>query len=98
MLENENLSVAMCPEAVDIPFQLVGDVVEIRGDRRNKSEPRPGRVNGVTVTDERLVEELRREASSLLQLTEPQFKDKVFIGTWVEWLASNYRKHRRRNR
>ena len=98
MLQYERFSVAFCPEAVDIPFSITGDVVEIRGDRRNKSEPRPGRVNGMSISDATVVDELRREAGSLLQATEPQFRDKTFILWWMEWLAGNYRRTWERSR
>lgn len=96
MLQHENFSVAFCPEAIDIPYHLTSDMVEIRGDRRNRSEPRPGRVNGLTLTDPSLIEDLRREAASLVQMTEPQFKDKQFVSWWITWLAGNYRRTYRR--
>src|SRR5205807_757829 len=83
----ESYRVALSPEAVDIPFTLHGRSVDVRGDRRNRSEPRPGRLSGLRLRDERIAEEFRREAWSLMQMTEPSFKDKDFIASWARALT-----------
>jgi hypothetical protein len=89
--------VALSPEPIDIPFTLQGQSVDLRGDRRNRSEPRPGRLSGLRLADERIAEEFRREAWSLMQMTEVAFKDKDFIAPWIGALARGYRLDYRRH-
>ncbi|HEX8769159.1 MAG TPA: hypothetical protein VF711_00165 [Acidimicrobiales bacterium] len=94
--DSPNLTVALSPEPIDIPFTLQGNEVTLRGDRRNRSEPRPGRLSGMRFTDRRLAEEFRRESWSLMQLTEPDFKNKAFIEPWIKSLCRAYRTNYRR--
>lgn len=91
------LEIALSPEPIDIPFMLLGDTVTIRGDRRNRSEPRPGRLSGMKLRDRNIAEEFRRESWSLIQLTENHFQDKAFIAPWAESLARRYRTNYRRS-
>ncbi|MFL6108007.1 MAG: hypothetical protein ACJ72L_13675 [Marmoricola sp.] len=93
-----NFSMAMSPEAVDLPFHLQGDTVVLRGDRRNRSEPRPGRLSGMRLTDKKVADEFRHESWSLMQLTEAPFKSKEFIQPWLASLARSYRRDYRRQR
>jgi hypothetical protein len=91
------LEIALSPEPIDIPFMLQGDTVTIRGDRRNRSEPRPGRLSGMRLKDKKIAEEFRRESWSLLQLTESHFQDKAFVRPWAESLTRRYRTKYRRS-
>lgn len=92
LFDYDNYVVALVPDAIDIAFSLRGSRVHLRGDRRNKSEPRPGRVNGLVLRDERLAAEFLRESWTLLEGTEQEFRDKAFIKGWVRNAADVYRR------
>jgi hypothetical protein len=98
LFDYDNYVVALVPDAIDIAFSLRGSRVHLRGDRRNKSEPRPGRVNGLVLRDERLAADFLRESWTLLESTEQEFRDKAFIKGWVRNAADVYRRLATRGR
>jgi hypothetical protein len=84
LLEYDNYSLCLTPEAIDLSYELRGQNVRIRTDRRNKGEPRIGRISGVTIVDAGMAEIFAREFWSLFRATEPDFKSKDHVKEWLQ--------------
>lgn len=83
LLRESNYELCLAPEAVDLPFEVRGTEVRLRTDRRNKGEPRHGRIRHVILRDPRMVESFEREFWTLYRNTEPEFKDKEHVLAWI---------------
>jgi len=90
MLEHDNYTLCLCPESVNISFELRARELRIRSDRRNKGEPRQGRVTGLAFEAASLVEVFEREFWTLFRSTEPEFKAKDFVADWLVKTAARY--------
>jgi hypothetical protein len=95
MLAWPNYELCLTPEAVDLPFEIRGPEVRVRTDRRNKGEPRQGRIRNLALREPAIVESFEREFWTLYRHTEEQFKDKEFIREWVRERVARYRSARR---
>jgi hypothetical protein len=84
LLNHDNYKLCLTPEAIDIPFEIQGKEVKIRTDRRNKGQPRVGRITGIVLNDQRTQEMFEREFWTLFRLTEPEFKEKNYIEKWLK--------------
>lgn len=83
MLHFPNYTLCLTPEAVDLTYELRGPGLRIRTDRRNKGQPRMGRVSGVILNDRHIAEVFEREFWGMFRHTESEFKDKGFIEEWL---------------
>jgi hypothetical protein len=90
LLEFDNYTMCLCPESIDLSFDLRGRQLRIRTDRRNKGQPRQGRVSSLNFTNPALAEVFEREFWTLFRMTEPEFKDKAYIRQWLVNEASRY--------
>jgi hypothetical protein len=95
MLAWPNYELCLTPEAVDLPFEIRGTEVRVRTDRRNKGEPRQGRIRNLTLREPAIVESFEREFWTLYRHTEAQFKDKGFIREWVGDRMARYKRGQR---
>ncbi len=91
LLAYENYKLCLTPEAVDISYEIRGSEVRIRTDRRNKGQPRLGRISGVILSEPRMADVFEREFWSMYRQTEPEFKDKKEIAAWLHLLANKYK-------
>ncbi|MGB7923475.1 MAG: toll/interleukin-1 receptor domain-containing protein [Pyrinomonadaceae bacterium] len=90
LLEFDNYKLCLTPEAVDISYEIRGSEVRIRTDRRNKGQPRLGRISGIILSEPRMADVFEREFWSMYRQTEPEFKDKKEIAAWLTMLANKY--------
>jgi hypothetical protein len=90
LLGFENYSLCLASEAIDIPFELRGTEVRIRTDRRNKGQPRAGRISSIVINDRQVAEVFEREFWAMYRLTEPRFKVKSEILDWAHHLVKLY--------
>lgn len=84
LLEHERYSVCLTPEAVDIPFEIRGASLTIRTDRRNKGQPRQGRIQSLEFNDDKLSDVFEREFWTLYRATEPEFRNRQSIAKWLD--------------
>jgi hypothetical protein len=91
LLEYDNYTLCLTPQAVDIPFELRGTEVHIRGDRRNRGPARPGRVTSLVIREAAIRNAFEREFYAALRLTEPPFLDKNVIAAWLKERVRRYR-------
>lgn len=91
LMEYDNYSLVLCPESIDLSFEVRGDEVRLRSDRRNKGQPRQGRVSSLLFRSAHLAEVFEREFWTLYRSTEPYFKDKGNVGRWLHAAAGRYR-------
>lgn len=95
MLAWPNYELCLTPEAVDLPFEIRGSEVRVRTDRRNKGEPRQGRIRNLALREPAIVESFEREFWTLYRHTEEQFKNKAFIGDWMRDRVARYKRAKR---
>lgn len=91
LLKYDNYKLCLTPEAVDISYEIRGSEVRIRTDRRNKGQPRLGRISGLILSEPRMADIFEREFWSMYRQTEPEFKDKKEIAAWLTVLANKYK-------
>jgi hypothetical protein len=91
LLQHDNYRLCLTSQAVDIPFEIRGDEVHIRTDRRNKGQPRPGRINSLIFREPTIRDAFEREFYASMRLTEPEFLDKEFITDWLQERLRRYR-------
>lgn len=91
LLKYDNYNLCLTPEAVDISYEIRGREVRVRTDRRNKGQPRLGRISGVTLSERQMADAFEREFWSIYRLSEAEFKDKKYVASWLESLAKKYR-------
>lgn len=91
LLAYDNYQICLTAEAVDLSYEIRGTEVRIRTDRRNKGQPRLGRISGVAFNAPHMVDVFEREFWSMYRLTEPEFKDKKYISKWLEGLVAKYK-------
>jgi hypothetical protein len=91
LLKFDNYKLCLTPEAVDISYEIRGSEVRIRSDRRNKGQPRLGRISGLILSEPRMADIFEREFWSMYRQTEPEFKDKKEIAAWLSVLANKYK-------
>lgn len=84
LMSHENYILCLSGEAVDLPFEIRGSEVRIRADRRNKGEPRSGKIDGIVLNDPRLAGIFEREFWSMYRSTEKRFKNKTSIAGWMD--------------
>lgn len=83
LLERPNYQVYFAPEPVDIAFEIRGSEVRIRTDRRNRGEPRAGRISSLKLNSSSLARSFEREFWRIAQATEPEFSVKENIIKWL---------------
>src|ERR1051325_4214318 len=91
LLKYDNYKLCLTPEAVDISYEIRGHEVRIRTDRRNKGQPRLGRISGVVLSEPQMAGLFEREFWSMYRLTESEFKDKRHIAAWLRMLTKKYK-------
>ncbi|MFL6314543.1 MAG: toll/interleukin-1 receptor domain-containing protein [Terriglobales bacterium] len=91
LLTFDNYSLCLTPEAIDLCYELRGTEIRIRTDRRNKGQPRTGRISELILTDHRLAEVFSREFWTVFRATETEFKQKAHILEWCEERIKQYR-------
>lgn len=91
LLKYDNYNLCLTPEAVDISYEIRGHEVRVRTDRRNKGQPRPGRISGVTLGEQQMADVFEREFWSIYRLSETEFKNKEYVASWLKSLAKKYR-------
>ncbi|GAA0909851.1 hypothetical protein Vau01_011640 [Virgisporangium aurantiacum] len=84
LLLEDNYTLCLSPEAINICFEVRGDEVRIRSDRRNRGVPRAGRISTVTIREPDTASIFEREFWSLFRQTEREFKDKGAVIAWIE--------------
>lgn len=92
LLRFENYSLCLTPEPIDLSFEIRGSEVRIRADRRNKGEPRAGRITSLALDNASLAEVMEEEFWSLRRLTEDRFKDKDSVVAWIESKRDGWRR------
>lgn len=97
LLNYENYSLCLTPEAVDIAFEIQKPKIRIRPDRRNRAIPRPGRISKIEINDEAISEIFEKEFWNKFRLTEPEFKEKQFLKGWIDDLLANLESPHRKN-
>src|SRR4029077_1165780 len=90
LLTFENYSICLTPEAVDLCYEIRKPEVRIRTDRRNKGQPRMGKITELALQDLRLAEMFEREFWSTFRSTESRFKDKTQVIKWCEERVKKY--------
>jgi len=93
LLGNDNYTLCLTPESVDITYEIRGSEVRIRTDRRNKGEPRSGRISGLVLQDPQMSAVFEREFWNMFRLTEAKFKTKDDIVAWIRKKAEQYTGH-----
>lgn len=83
MIDCDNYSICLTPEAVDIAFEVQKPTVRIRTDRRNKAKPRAGRISRIEFNDVDICDTFEREFWHKYRSTENDFKDKEYIKNWL---------------
>lgn len=83
-LEHKNYTLCLTPEAVDMSYEIRGSEVRVRTDRRNKGQPRLGRISGLVLNDSRMTETFEREFWTMFRLTESQFKEREYVNRWLQ--------------
>jgi hypothetical protein len=91
LLENPNYELCLTPRTVNIAFEVRGEQLQIRTDRRNKGEPRLGQVNHLVIAEPGVAESFQQEFWSLYRATEPEFRSKAHIKEWLGTRVSGYR-------
>lgn len=91
LLKYDNYNLCLTPEAVDISYEVRGREVRIRTDRRNKGQPRLGRISEVILSEQQTADVFEREFWSIYRLSEPEFKDKKYVASWLRNLAKRYK-------
>jgi hypothetical protein len=92
LLSYENYLMCLCPESIDMSFELRGGRLRIRTDRRNKAQPRQGRVSSITFDRPAIAEIFEREFWTLFRLTEAEFKNKSHVMDWLVTEAAYYQR------
>jgi TIR domain len=92
LLAHDNYVLCLTPEAVDIPFEIREDEVRVRADRRNKGQPRQGRIANLAFRDPAIRSEFEREFWATFSQVEDRFLDKDKI---VKWLRERTRQFKR---
>jgi nucleotide-binding universal stress UspA family protein len=90
LLAHDNYVLCLTPEAIDIPFEIRGDEVRIRTDRRNKGQPRQGRIANIVLRDPSIRDAFEREFWSAFSQTEYEFIDHASILKWLRERATRY--------
>jgi len=90
LLQFDNYRLCLTSQAVDIPFEIRGPEIHIRTDRRNKGQPRPGRINSLVFREQPILDAFEREFYASMRLTEPEFIDKEFIQDWLDERVRRY--------
>jgi len=91
LLRFDNYSVCITSEAIDLSYEIRGSEVRIRTDRRNKGQPRSGRISGLVFNDSAMTEVFEREFWSMYRLASPEFKNKEYIAEWLTGRISKYK-------
>jgi hypothetical protein len=91
LLKYDNYNLCLTPEAVDISYEIRGHEVRVRTDRRNKGQPRLGRISGVILSEQQLADVFEREFWSIYRLSETGFKNKKYVASWLKSLAKKYK-------
>jgi hypothetical protein len=90
LLEHENYVLCLTPESIDIPFEIQGEEVRVRADRRNKGQPRQGRIANLAFREDAILGEFEREFWAIFGQAEPEFVDKKHIADWLRDHARRY--------
>jgi len=90
LLQNENYTMCLTSEAIDISYETRGTEVRIRTDRRNKGQPRTGRISGLVFNEPAMAEMFEREFWNMFRFTPPEFKNKDYIADWLSYRVSRY--------
>jgi hypothetical protein len=90
LLKYDNYHLCLTPEAVDISYEIRGQAVRVRTDRRNKGQPRLGRISGVILSEQQMADVFEREFWSIYRLSETEFKNKKYVASWLTSLAKKY--------
>jgi hypothetical protein len=91
LLRYDNYSVCVTSEAIDLSYEIRGAEVRIRTDRRNKGQPRSGRISGLVFNDSAMTEVFEREFWNMYRLASPEFKNKAYIAEWLTERILKYR-------
>lgn len=83
LLREDNYTLCLTPEAVDLCFEVRGPDVQLRTDRRNKAPQRIGRIAGLHLCDDAIANSFQREFWLLYGVTEVDFKSKTFLASWL---------------
>lgn len=90
LLAEPNYELRFCTEAVDIPFEILRSEVHVRTDRRNKGQPRQGRVTSIVLTGKNVVDSFEREFWTLHRSGAQHLLDKRDIASWLKQTARGY--------
>jgi len=91
LLQYDNYSVCITSEAIDLSYEIRDAEVRIRTDRRNKGQPRSGRISGLVFNDSAMTEVFEREFWNMYRLASPDFKNKGYIAEWVTERVLRYK-------
>lgn len=83
LLEMSNYQLCITDEAIDLAFEIRGDEIRIRTDRRNKGQPREGRISGILLRGEAISADFNREFWGIYNRIDPNFRSRDHIKEWL---------------
>ncbi len=93
LLGEPNYELRFATEAVDLPFEIVPDQVRIRTDRRNKGQPRQGRLASIALSGRAVIDTFEREFWTLYRSAGPDLIQAADIAAWLQQAVKNYSGH-----
>jgi len=91
LLRYENYSVCLTSEAINLTYEVRGPEVRVRSDRRNKGQPRSGRISGIVFNDTGMAEVFEGEFWNMYRLAPAESKNKEYIAEWLRERVSKYK-------
>lgn len=90
LLSHPNYELRLTRDAVDFPFELTPGQVRIRGDRRNKGQPRQGRIADISFNSPDVLDTFETEFWQLYRAADPALLEPGKLPGWLRERADRY--------
>lgn len=90
LLSEPNYELRLTRDAIDIPFELAPGEVRIRSDRRNKGQPRQGRIATISFHAQTTIDVFETEFWQLYRASEPSLDTPEALASWFRARAESY--------